>query len=114
MQNLKKYRKAKGLTQEELAVMVEITASSISQYETGKKTPSFENALKIAEALDCEVADLISERENISPEDNKKTATENGDGENAQRTELKRLIDRLTDQEVSDFLSEVKKTILGQ
>ena len=80
VENLKKYRKAKGLKQKELADMVGVSESSISQYESGKKTPSFEIALKLAEALDCESADLVSKRGNVLPEDNKKTATGIGDG----------------------------------
>lgn len=82
MENLKKFRKAKGLKQKELADMVGVSESSISQYENGKKTPSFEIALKLAEALDCESADLVSKRGNVIQEDNKKTATANGDGNN--------------------------------
>ena len=81
MENLKKFRKAKGLNQDQLAEIVGVSASAISQYENGKKTPSFETALKLAEALDCESADLVSKRENVYPVENKKTATEVGDGE---------------------------------
>ena len=77
MENLRKYRKAKGLLQKELADMVGVSESSISQYESGKKQPSFEIALKLAEALDCESADLVTTRGNT---DNKKAATI-GDGQ---------------------------------
>ena len=55
---------------------------------------------------------------NVDPDDlvlgatNEKTATVSSDG-NTGRDELKRLIDRLTDQEVSDLLAEVKRIILG-
>ena len=53
---------------------------------------------------------------------NKKTAT-SGDGSEisidaqklaGNREELKKLVDRLTDQEVSDYLESFRKTILGQ
>lgn len=64
MENLRKFRKAKKLTQKQLANLVGVTDSSISQYESGKKTPSFEMALKLAEALDCESADLVTTRSN--------------------------------------------------
>ena len=81
MQNLRKFRKAKGLNQDQLAEIVGVSASAISQYENGHKTPSFETALKLAEALDCELADLVSERENVIPGENKKAATNDGDGD---------------------------------
>lgn len=63
MKNLKLIRKARGLKQKELANIVGVSESAISQYENGKKQPSFEIALKLAEALDCESADLVSERD---------------------------------------------------
>ena len=63
MKNLRRIRKAKKMTQKRLAELADVTESAISQYESGKKTPSFETALKIAEALDCESADLVSERD---------------------------------------------------
>lgn len=64
MENLKKYRKAKGLSQKELAESVGVSESFISQLENSKKMPSFEVALKLAEVLDCESADLVSTRIN--------------------------------------------------
>lgn len=64
MENMKKLRKAKGLTQKELAQLVDLSESQISLIESGKRFPSFEALLKIAEALDCESTDLLSTREN--------------------------------------------------
>ena len=64
MNNMKKLRKAKGLSQKELAEMVELSDAQISLIERGKRKPSFETLLKIAEALDCESSDLYSERKN--------------------------------------------------
>lgn len=64
MENLRKLRKAKGLKQKELAQLVGLSESAISQLESGKRFPSYETILKIAEALDCESADLLSTREN--------------------------------------------------
>ena len=85
MENLRKIRKAKGLNQKELASLVGVSESSISQYETGGKNPSFEVALKIAEVLDCEFADLVTKREtliNLSPDDDKKIPVTQNDGLN--------------------------------
>lgn len=92
MVNLKKYRKSKDLTQAQLAEIVGVSASAISQYENGHKFPSFEIALKIAEALDCESADLVSTRENVGPPENKKTATSIGDGDYPVSAEDMRLL----------------------
>lgn len=64
MENMRKLRKAKGLKQKELAEMVGLSESAISQLESGKRFPSYETLLKIAEALDCESSDLLSSRSN--------------------------------------------------
>lgn len=114
MENLKKYRKAKGLKQKELADIVGVTESSISQYESGKKNPSFEIALKLAEALDCELADLVSKRENIILEENKKTATNNGDGTNSAIDKLIEIIPNLTPQQAEFLLPQVLGLISSQ
>ena len=65
MENLKKIRKAKGLTQKELAKLSDLSEAQISLIESGKRFPSYEALLKLAEALDCESADLLSTGQNI-------------------------------------------------
>lgn len=65
--NVKKLRKAKGMTQKELGAKCDISESMVSNLESGKKSPSFETLLKLAEALDCSVADILGE-ERKAPE----------------------------------------------
>ena len=48
----------KGVTQKELSEMTGITQSNISNYITGRQTPSFYNVDKIARALDCSIEEL--------------------------------------------------------
>ena len=48
----------KGVTQSELSEMTGITQSNISNYITGRKTPSFYTVDKIARALDCSIDEL--------------------------------------------------------
>ena len=48
MQKLKELRKSVHLKQQELAEILNLDASSISKYETGKATPSPDVLLKIA------------------------------------------------------------------
>lgn len=64
MENIKKLMKAKGLTQKKLAELSDISEPQMSLIISGKRKPSFEVALKIAEALDCEFSDLVSTRTN--------------------------------------------------
>lgn len=61
MKGLKRIRKFRQITQEELATMVGITQAMVSHYETGRRVPDLETAAKIANALGCKVDDLIKE-----------------------------------------------------
>jgi transcriptional regulator with XRE-family HTH domain len=56
---IKEWRKARGLTQEQLADRIGVAVSTISQLETGKQGYSQPTLEAIAEALDCEPADLL-------------------------------------------------------
>lgn len=49
MQTLRELRKAKGITMKELGDVVGVAESTISQYETGKRSPDFETLLKFGE-----------------------------------------------------------------
>ena len=52
-------RKAKGLTQAQLAEMVDLEITSISRIENGSRFPQKENIEKFVEALDCNIKDLF-------------------------------------------------------
>ena len=56
--HVKRYRKIKGLTQEELADMTELGISTIQHVENGHVNPTIMTALLIAKALDTTVDDL--------------------------------------------------------
>lgn len=60
--NIKQIRLARGMTQKQLADLVDVSESMISQYESGKKSPSNETLLKLGEALDCSVSDILDDR----------------------------------------------------
>ena len=60
--NIRQIRKARGLTQKELADMIDVSESIISQYENERKSPSNETLLKLGEALDCSVSDILDDR----------------------------------------------------
>ncbi len=51
-ENIKKYRKQKGLSQSELADLANISRVAIGNYERGNRTPNIEIVKKIANALD--------------------------------------------------------------
>ena len=49
-------RAARGLSQRELAELVGTTQSAIARLEAGGRPPRIDTLLRIAEALDCELA----------------------------------------------------------
>lgn len=57
--NIKKIRKEKNLTQDELAERLHCTRQTISNYENGKSEPGIELLIQIAEVLEVEINDLI-------------------------------------------------------
>lgn len=57
--NIRKARKAAGLTQEELAQAAGIAKISVGQYERGQREPRLEQLLKISKALNVSIYALI-------------------------------------------------------
>lgn len=58
--NLSALRISAGLTQQQLADLVGVTSASISSWERGAKSPSKKYLPRLAAALRCPVADLMS------------------------------------------------------
>ncbi len=56
--NIKKLRKAKGLTQEGLALKADIDRSYIGGVERGERNLSFLTLASIARSLSCDIAKL--------------------------------------------------------
>ncbi len=60
-ENIKNLRKAKGMSQEELAIKLHVVRQSVSKWERGLSVPDSEMLLQIAEKLDTTVAALLGE-----------------------------------------------------
>lgn len=59
VENLKYYRKQMGLSQEQLAEKCGISTSSIACYESFHQNPSFDQIIKLSNALSIHPADLF-------------------------------------------------------
>lgn len=59
--NIKLYRKQKGLTQKQLAEKIGSTDSAITRYESNSREPSIETITKIAEALGVPISKLLED-----------------------------------------------------
>lgn len=62
---LRKKRKEAGLSQEKLALDVGLERTFISMMERGQRQPSLTTLLKIAPALGCSAADLVTDVERL-------------------------------------------------
>lgn len=60
-ENIKKLRKSKGLSQEELAVKLGVVRQTVSKWEKGLSVPDSEMLIKIAEELDTTVNNILGE-----------------------------------------------------
>jgi|SRR5918995_3191177 transcriptional regulator with XRE-family HTH domain len=57
-EEIRRRRREKGLTGVQLAAKAGMAPSAISQIETGRRSPHSASVMKLAAALECEVADL--------------------------------------------------------
>lgn len=60
-ENIKRIRRAKGLTQKELGKKLGISQSEIAQRETGRRNPKIETVQKIANALQVPVSEIYEQ-----------------------------------------------------
>lgn len=58
-ENLKTLRKAKGFSQEELAIRVNVVRQTISKWEKGLSVPDADMLIRIAEILETSVSELL-------------------------------------------------------
>lgn len=58
-ENLKKYRQAKELSQENLAQQLYVSRQAISKWEQGDGAPDLNNLVKLAELLDVSLDTLV-------------------------------------------------------
>ncbi len=60
-ENIKSIRKSKGLSQEELAIKLNIVRQTISKWEKGLSVPDSDMLISISEALETPVSTLLGE-----------------------------------------------------
>ena len=65
--NLEEFRRAAGLTQQDLSQKAEVSRKSINAIENGIYVPSTVLAIKIATVLNCNVEDLFKLHDGTFP-----------------------------------------------
>ncbi len=64
-ENIKNFRKERGLTQEELAIRVNVVRQTVSKWEKGQSVPDADLLQKIAEVLEVSVSQLLGQEKEI-------------------------------------------------
>lgn len=73
-ENLKIIRKAKGYTQEELAIKIHVVRQTISKWEKGLSVPDADTLSKLADVLEINMSELLGSE--IKEETNKNEVSE--------------------------------------
>lgn len=60
-ENMKAIRKSKGLSQEELAIKLNVVRQTVSKWEQGLSVPDSDMLISISEALETPVSTLLGE-----------------------------------------------------
>ena len=58
-ENIKKFRKESGLSQQELANLININQSNVSRWEKDISRPDYETLIKLAEVLGVTINDIL-------------------------------------------------------
>lgn len=67
-ENIKTIRKSKGLSQEELAVKLNVVRQTISKWEKGYSVPDVEMLTKIADVFEVPVSQLLGQKIEVEHE----------------------------------------------
>lgn len=104
---LRELRKAKGMSMKELGKVLGCAESTISQYENGKREPSFETMLRAAEFFGVTVGYLLGNEnppaekaEGVSDEDIKFALFDGQPVTDAQYEEVKRFAKYVRDRDL--------------
>ena len=74
--NIRSIRKSKGLTQEELAIKLNVVRQTISKWEQGLSVPDAEMLITLSEVLDTPVSTFLGEKVSESRADDLKVISE--------------------------------------
>lgn len=64
-ENIKTIRKERGLTQEELAIRVNVVRQTVSKWEKGQSVPDADLLQRIADVLEVTVSQLLGEEKEV-------------------------------------------------
>ncbi len=74
-QEIRRLREAKGWSQPKLAVEAGVAVSGVSQIENGRRNPNSSTLIKLANALEVDIADLFPKAQRPLPLEERSRAT---------------------------------------
>lgn len=89
-ENIKAFRKSKGLSQEELAIKLNVVRQTVSKWENGLSVPDSDMLIAISESLETPVSTLLGETVTESKADDLKAISEKLEVINLQLAQRKR------------------------
>jgi transcriptional regulator with XRE-family HTH domain len=107
--NIKYYRKKAGITQKQLAELVGVTSTAVSNWESGQNSINTEILFKVCEVMNVSLNDIYSATPSASLDQQKKTTPEDGLSENKRK-----LIEfaRNVPEDKAELLLRIMKSIL--
>lgn len=111
--NIRTARKEKGITMKELGALIGASESAVSLYERGKREPSYETLLMIAEELGTSVSSLMGEETKKAPSEDE--AIRELAAELLERPDLRGLLDvaRVKNPEDVEQVTELLSKLRG-
>lgn len=97
---LKELRELRGLSQSDLAARTGLQATAVSHFETGKRSPSFDNLRRLSDALEVSSDYLLGRIDNI-------------DSVGPKAGTLLRHLDEMTSEDV-DFLESMAEQLASK
>ena len=94
-ENIKTIRKSKGLSQEELAVKINVVRQTISKWEQGLSVPDSDMLISLSEALETPVSTLLGENVEEAKVDDIKVISEKLEVINLQLAQRKMMRQRI-------------------
>ncbi len=88
-ENIKSIRKSRGLSQEELAIKLNVVRQTVSKWERGLSVPDSEMLISISEVLETPVSTLLGENISESKADDMKAISEKLEIINLQLLQMK-------------------------
>lgn len=67
-ENIKQLRKDRGMTQEELAIRLNVVRQTVSKWEKGLSVPDADMLQRLAEALEVDITQLLGTPSSYTPE----------------------------------------------